>query len=238
VSSIFEFIFRLETLWYVIVLFYVLACLALIGIVLIQKGKGVGFAGAFGLGAGTETVFGARGTRSIPVRLTYGLATAFMVFALLLSLMTGKVGKGAAPETVEAGTLMDESGKTGLEDLNIGSAVEGEGASAAGSDTGAPAPIQLETPTLDGAAAPAPAEDSAAAPAPETAPAEGEAVTAPAPVEGEAAAPVTEVAPEGEAAAPTEETAPAAEEPAPEAAAPAEEAAPAEGETPAPESGQ
>jgi len=36
-------------LWWICVILYVPACLGLIAVVLLQKGKGVGFAGAFGL---------------------------------------------------------------------------------------------------------------------------------------------------------------------------------------------
>ena len=51
-------IFSIDTLWYLILCLYIPSCLGLIVIVLLQKGKGVGFAGAFGVGGGSDTVFG------------------------------------------------------------------------------------------------------------------------------------------------------------------------------------
>ena len=39
-------IFSWQTLWYLILVLYIPACLGLIVVVLLQKGKGVGFAGA------------------------------------------------------------------------------------------------------------------------------------------------------------------------------------------------
>ena len=44
--------FSWDTLWYGLLIMYVPACFGLIVIVLLQKGKGTGFAGAFGAGAG------------------------------------------------------------------------------------------------------------------------------------------------------------------------------------------
>ncbi len=96
-----ETIFSLTTLWWVLlVLIYLPCCIALITIVLLQKGKGAGFAGAFGLSPGSESVFGPKLARTLPQKLTYVSAGIFMVLAILLSTISGKVGKGAAPELV------------------------------------------------------------------------------------------------------------------------------------------
>ncbi len=96
-----ETIFSLTTLWWVLlVLVYLPCCVALITIVLLQKGKGAGFAGAFGLSPGSESVFGPKLARTLPQKLTYISAGIFMVLAILLSTISGKVGKGPAPELV------------------------------------------------------------------------------------------------------------------------------------------
>lgn len=94
-------IFSLTTLWWVLLLLvYLPCCIALITIVLLQKGKGAGFAGAFGLSPGTESVFGPKLARTLPQKLTYVGAGIFMVMAILLSTISGKVGKGPAPDLV------------------------------------------------------------------------------------------------------------------------------------------
>lgn len=99
---------------------YIPCCIGLIAIVLLQKGKSMGFAGAFGLGGGQESIFGPRGGQSMPARLTYAMAALFMLLALGMSLISDKLGKGIAPETVEeAGTIASTEG-SGLEDLGLG----------------------------------------------------------------------------------------------------------------------
>ena len=77
-------IFSWNTLWWLLILLYVPVCIGLIAVVLLQKGKGVGFAGAFGIGPGSDTVFGPRASRSLPAKLTTIMAVAFMVLALIL----------------------------------------------------------------------------------------------------------------------------------------------------------
>lgn len=95
-----DLIFSWNTLWWLIILFYVPSCFGLIIIVLLQKGKGAGFGGAFGMGGGADTVFGPRMVNSLPQRLTYIMASIFMVFALVMSIVSGKVARGSAPDVV------------------------------------------------------------------------------------------------------------------------------------------
>lgn len=109
-----------DVVWWILVCLYVPACIGLIVIVLLQKGKGTGFAGAFGMGAGSDTVFGPRSRQSLPVRLTYVAATLFMVIALLMSIIAGRVGKGTAPELVEEAAV-----GSSLTDLGIGTGAAG-----------------------------------------------------------------------------------------------------------------
>ena len=92
-----EAIFNSTVLWWLILLLYLPACLGLIVIVLLQKGKGTGFAGAFGVGGGSDTVFGPRSSKSLPQKITYAAAGVFMVLALLMSTLSGRVGRSSAP---------------------------------------------------------------------------------------------------------------------------------------------
>jgi preprotein translocase subunit SecG len=107
--------FSWNTLWWVLLVFYILACFGLIGIVLMQKGKGSGFAGAFGVGPGSETVFGPRARKSIPVRLTYICAGVFMMLSLGMSLVAGCSTRGSAPEKVAE--TETETGSTAIDAL-------------------------------------------------------------------------------------------------------------------------
>ncbi len=73
-------------LFYLIVFLHVLACLFLIGVVLLQQGRGQDLASAFG-GGGTQTAFGPRGSATVLSRATTILAGVFMVTSLTLSLL-------------------------------------------------------------------------------------------------------------------------------------------------------
>ena len=67
-----------------LVFLYVIVCLFLIAVVLLQTGKRADLAGAFG-GGGSQTAFGSRGAANLLTRLTTGAAVGFMLLALVLS---------------------------------------------------------------------------------------------------------------------------------------------------------
>jgi len=75
---------------YVLTPFFVLNCLVLIIVVLLQSGKAADLAGAFG-GAGSQTAFGPRGAATILSQATTWCAVMFMVCALA---MVVKVDRG------------------------------------------------------------------------------------------------------------------------------------------------
>jgi len=72
--------------YYSIILVHVLACIFLIGVVLLQQGKSQDLASAFG-GGGTQTAFGPRGSANVLSRATTVLAGVFMVTSLALSIL-------------------------------------------------------------------------------------------------------------------------------------------------------
>ena len=72
--------------YYAFVVLHVIACLFLIGIVLLQQGKSQDLASAFG-GGGTQTAFGPRGSANVLSRGTTILAALFMVTSLALSML-------------------------------------------------------------------------------------------------------------------------------------------------------
>jgi preprotein translocase subunit SecG len=63
--------------------FFVLNCLVLIVVVLLQSGKAADLAGAFG-GAGSQTAFGPRGAATVLSQATTWCAVMFMICALAL----------------------------------------------------------------------------------------------------------------------------------------------------------
>jgi preprotein translocase subunit SecG len=169
-------IFSWETLNYVMLILYIPACVGLIAVVLLQKGKGVGFAGAFGVGPGSDAVFGPRGARTLPQKLTYIMAATFMVLALCMSLIAGHLGKGAAPGKVNEQPA-SQTDMSGLDDL--GSAIKEEAPASSSATATAPVSSSATVPAAPAASEP-PAKESTEAPAPET-PSAPETPAAPAP---------------------------------------------------------
>jgi preprotein translocase subunit SecG len=79
---------------------HILGCLALIGIVLIQGGKGAEVGAAFGAGA-SNTIFGASGGQSFMSKMTTGVAVIFMLTSLTLAMFWGQPGSSSImPEQV------------------------------------------------------------------------------------------------------------------------------------------
>jgi len=72
----------------VIILIHVAVCLALILIVLLQRGKGSDMGAAFG--GSSQTVFGSAGAGSFLSKLTAAAAVVFMVTSLFLAFLFGK----------------------------------------------------------------------------------------------------------------------------------------------------
>jgi preprotein translocase subunit SecG len=70
--------------------FFVMNCLVLIIVVLLQSGKAADLAGAFG-GAGSQTAFGPRGAATLLSQATTWCAVMFMICAMALVLRTDKV---------------------------------------------------------------------------------------------------------------------------------------------------
>lgn len=72
-----------------LVILYILVCLFLVMVVLLQQGKGADLAGAFG-GGGSQTSFGPRTTTNIMHRMTTGAFILFVVLCLALAILSGK----------------------------------------------------------------------------------------------------------------------------------------------------
>ena len=68
------------------IVLFVIACVAMILVILLQAGKGQGLAGAFG-GATSGAVFGGRGAATFLSRATSILAIAYMVLCLLIGIL-------------------------------------------------------------------------------------------------------------------------------------------------------
>src|SRR5947199_9411571 len=83
--------------------FFVLNCLVLIIVVLLQSGKAADLAGAFG-GAGSQTACGPRGAANVLSKATTWCAVMFMVCAFAMVLRTDK-------GVVESGSILQKVSK-------------------------------------------------------------------------------------------------------------------------------
>jgi len=81
--------FRVSWGAYILKPFFILNCLVLIIVVLLQSGKAADLAGAFG-GAGSQTAFGPRGAANVLSKATTWCAIMFMVCAFALVVRTDK----------------------------------------------------------------------------------------------------------------------------------------------------
>jgi len=100
-----------STLHTLLLVAHVLIGAAIVGLVLLQRGKGAETGAAFGAGA-SGTVFGAKGSANFLSRSTAALATLFFVTSLSLAYLGAQrpvlksvveqVGSGSAPAVPEA----------------------------------------------------------------------------------------------------------------------------------------
>lgn len=88
-------------MYQLILMIHVIVAIAVIGLVLIQQGKGAEIGAAFGSGA-SNTLFGSQGTGGFLFKLTGGLALAFFATSLMLSYLVSvqyqKANQQAIPQ--------------------------------------------------------------------------------------------------------------------------------------------
>lgn len=99
-----------------IIIVHVLACIALILIVLLQSGKGAEMGAAFG--GSSQTVFGGSGPAPFLSRVTTIAAVIFLVTSLCLAYLSanpfgGSVVKGARPEAQQTESVPAPAQDTG-----------------------------------------------------------------------------------------------------------------------------
>src|SRR5437867_6716685 len=83
-----------------LLILHLIICLALIGVVLVQSGKGGGLAGG-AFGGSAQTVFGGRGATDIVTRATMVLGGLFFVTSLVLALMTSGGPRGSSRSLIQ-----------------------------------------------------------------------------------------------------------------------------------------
>ena len=94
----------------IILVIHVLLALGLVGLILIQHGKGADAGAAFASGA-AGSVFGARGAHSFLYKLTAVLAIAFFVTSISLAYFASNEGAAIDPEqSIMTQSVMSDDG--------------------------------------------------------------------------------------------------------------------------------
>jgi preprotein translocase subunit SecG len=106
----------METIETLVLVFHVLAALAVIGLVLIQHGKGADAGAGFGGGA-SSTVFGSGGAGNFLQKITTGIAIAFFLTSFGLAFYAKERSQAASgagiPIVVETPAVRVQEGQEG-----------------------------------------------------------------------------------------------------------------------------
>jgi len=113
-------------LYNIILAVFVLISVALVGLILLQQGKGADAGAAFGSGA-SGTVFGSRGSSSFLTRTTGILAALFFSLSLSLAYLSNQQTK---PTSVVEQQLQQEAASQDVPASDIPAAEQGTGAPA------------------------------------------------------------------------------------------------------------
>jgi preprotein translocase subunit SecG len=89
----------------VIVILHVIVSLAMILVILLQRGKGADIGAVFG-GGGSQTLFGSSGPAHFLSKMTAGAAIIFMITSLYLAYFAGQRPATTLMRGVEAGPAM------------------------------------------------------------------------------------------------------------------------------------
>ena len=95
----------------VLLVIYLLAAVGVIGLVMIQQGKGADMGASFGAGA-SNTVFGASGSGNFLTRMTAVFATVFFVISLALGNMSAHKSDDQGVD-VSQGQFIEKTNNTG-----------------------------------------------------------------------------------------------------------------------------
>jgi len=97
----------LGALYYIVIFIFVLICLLLVGIILMQSSKTGGMGSGLAGNAALDTAFGGEGADKLLVKITTVLATLFMVLSIILNVLSTSddSGSSVSKESVIQGDL-------------------------------------------------------------------------------------------------------------------------------------
>jgi preprotein translocase subunit SecG len=93
-----QLIFDEYAMYQIILIVHIILSLAIIGLVLVQRGKGAEMGAGFGGGGASQSVFGSSGSSSFLTRATSWLATGFFISCLALSYLAVHLSQNQTAE--------------------------------------------------------------------------------------------------------------------------------------------
>ncbi len=113
-------------LYTVLIALYMIICVSLIVVILLQSGKGSGLSGILGSGGGGQTIFGAR-AGDVMTKTTTILAICFMGFSLVLALLSANQSSSLIGEIEAIGLEMPPSEPLAIEEGSPDPGISDEG---------------------------------------------------------------------------------------------------------------
>lgn len=95
----------------VLIVFHILLAVALVAVILVQRGPGATMGAAFGSGA-SGTVFGSRGSAGFLTKLTSWIGVAFFAVSLSMAVLVARTGGTGADQELDlgvAGQLLNQA---------------------------------------------------------------------------------------------------------------------------------
>ena len=83
----------------ILLILHILLALSLVGLILLQKGKGASMGAAFGSGA-SQTVFGSKGSFGFMMKLTVAIAALFFITTISLTYFASRTVRAKPEDTL------------------------------------------------------------------------------------------------------------------------------------------
>ncbi|NBB92454.1 MAG: preprotein translocase subunit SecG [Gammaproteobacteria bacterium] len=129
----------------VLIVFHVLLAVALVAVVLVQRGPGATMGAAFGSGA-SGTVFGSRGSAGFLTKLTSWLGVAFFTISLTMAVMVARSGNvGPASDDLGVADQLGQPAAGQQADNDSAGSEAASEAAQAGEDEFLEVPVEEET---------------------------------------------------------------------------------------------
>jgi preprotein translocase subunit SecG len=146
-------------IYYIVFAIHIILCLTIVGLVLLQQGKGADLGAAFS--GGSNTIFGASGASSALVKITTVVAILFMISSVvLIKIHQNHTANFVASKSVLEGSVMEQTA------TSEGQTAEPAAGSAADATAAATNATAADATATGATKAPAGAGDPAPAPAP------------------------------------------------------------------------